>query len=188
MKLTPHTPYVIGAFVVWWLAGAFAFQLCNNANTALVVASLAAWFTWRVGTDKAKSHESALEDPPARLYNVSDFDVFASIKEVMQNNIGDKWWVQKSFDDTQDEEGNMKAKYLMTYEEEFKTPQPAMLKRQLILDIKVSKVASQTSVKLNYQVASDKMRFVANEVLENTTAMIWTRLDRLVAAKGASAS
>jgi len=102
----------------------------------------------------------------------------------MQNNIGDKWWVQKSFDDAPDEEGNMKAKYVMSYKEELKTPKPVMLERQLVLDIRVGKVASQTSVKLNYQVASEKFRYTANEVLENTTAMIWTRLDRLAVAKG----
>ncbi len=90
----------------------------------------------------------------ARLFDVSDFDVFASIREVLQNNIGDKWWVQKSFDDAPDEEGNMKAKYGMSYKEELKTPKPVMLERQLVLDIRVSKVVGQTSVKLNYQVAS----------------------------------
>ena len=131
-------------------------------------------------------HEIDIVDP-AQLFNVSDFDVLAALKEVMQNNIEDRWWVQKSFDDTQDE-GNMKAKYVVTYEEELKAKPPVQLKRQLILDIKVSKVASQTSVKLNYQVASEKMRWAANDVLEKTTAMIWTRLNRLAAAKGATPS
>ena len=188
MKSTPQTVYILGAIAVFFLAGGFANALCGSPNIALVVACLAAWYTWRLGTDKAKTYEAALEDPPAQLFNVSDFDVLAALKEVMQNNIEDRWWVQKSFDDTQDEEGNMKAKYVMTYEEEFKTRPPVQLKRQLILDIKVSKVASQTSVKLNYQVASEKMRWAANEVLEKTTAMIWTRLNRLAAAKGATPS
>jgi len=106
----------------------------------------------------------------------------------MQNNIGDKWWVQKSFDDTTDEEGHMKAKYTMTYDEKLKTQPPKLLKRQLVLDIKVAKVAAQTSVKLNYQVTSEQIRWTANEILETTTAMINSRLERLAAINAAKRS
>jgi hypothetical protein len=188
MNLPPQAPYIIGAVIAFFLGGAIADALCGNHNTAFVVACIAAWFTWRMGTDKAKSYEAALEDPPARLFAVSDFDVMAALKEVMGENIDDKWWTHKSFDDSPDEDGNMKAKYVMTYEEEFKTNPPTKLKRQLILDIKVAKVSSQTSVKLNYQVASEKIRWMANDVLEKTTTMIWTRLDKLAAVKGAKST
>ncbi len=97
----------------------------------------------------------------------------------MQNNIGDRWWVVRSFDDTPNEDGVMKAKYLMSYTETLNSNPPQMLPRQLILDVAVTKVASQASVKLNYQVVSEKFRWTANEILECTTTMIWQRLERL---------
>jgi len=152
----------------------------------MLAAFMGSFVIWMIGRDKAEKSELILEDPPARLFAVSDFEILAAVKEVMQTNIGDKWWVQKSFDDTADEEGQMKAKYIMSYEEEIKTQPPQRLKRQLVLDINIAKVASQTSVKLNYQVASEQIRWTANEIVEQTTVMIWTRLDRLVAIKSAS--
>lgn len=183
MKFTVQTPYAIAAVLAWFLVGGVVNQITSNAQTGLLVACIVAFGIWMIGRDKAQKNESILEDPPARLFPVSDFDVLAAVKETMQNNIGDKWWIQKSFDDTADEEGYMKAKYTMNFEEEIKTQPPKLLKRQLVLDIKIAKVASQTSVKLNYQVASEQIRWTANEILETTSAMIWTRLERLQAIK-----
>ena len=119
-----------------------------------------------IGRDKMKDYEAVLEDPPVRLFDVSDFEVLAAVKEVMHNNIEDKWWSAKLVDDSPDEDGNMKSKYVMKYEEELKTPKPTTIPRQLILDIKIAKVSTRTSVKLNYQVASDVHRHVANGILE----------------------
>lgn len=184
MKLTVQGPWAILALVAWPLIGTGAWLITGNANTGFLVACVGSFIIWMVGRDKAQNYEMALQDPPARLFNVSDFDVMAALKEAMQNNIGDKWWSNKiQFEDAPDEEGFCKAKYIMSYQEELKTQPPAMLDRQLILDIKVQKVASHTSVKLNYQVASDKFRWMANEILENTTALIWQRLDKLEAVK-----
>lgn len=185
MKLTVQGPWAVAAIVAWPVIGGVANAVCGNAQTAFLVACVGSGIIWMIGRDKAQNYEAMLEDPPARLFAVSDFDVMAAIKEVMQNNIGDKWWSQKSFDDNPDEEGFCKAKYVMNYKEEWKVQPPQILDRQLILDIKIGKVASQTSVKLNYQVASSNMRWMANEVLEQTTASLWTRLERLVEIKGA---
>ncbi|MDZ4833122.1 MAG: hypothetical protein SGJ27_04905 [Candidatus Melainabacteria bacterium] len=185
MKLTLQAPWAILAVVAWPLIGTAVWLICGNANTGFLGACIGSFIIWMVGRDKMQNHEAVLEDPPARLFAASDFDVLASIKEVMQNNIGDKFWVQKSFDDTPDEDGFCKARYIMNYREELKSDPPVLLDRQLILETRVKKVASQTSVELDYQVASEKIRWTANEILENTTAMIWTRLDRLEAAKGA---
>ncbi len=187
MKLTVQGPWAILALVAWPVIGGVTNALCGNPQTAFLVACIGSGIIWMIGRDKAQSYEAILEDPAPKLFAVSDFEVLAAIKEAMGNNIGDKWWTQKSFDDSPDEEGFCKGKYVMTYKEEMKTNPPQILDRQLILDIKVQKVASQTSVKLNYQVASDKFRWIANEILENTTAMIWTRLERLEAVKGAKA-
>lgn len=183
MKATVQAPYVIIAIVAWPIVGALAFHLTGNANTGLAVACIVSFIVWMIGRDKAQSNESVLEDPPARLFAVSDFDVLATIKDVMGNNVGDKWWNQRFFDDAPDEQGVMKAKYVMVYKEEFGKNPPTMLERQLILDIQVTKVASATSVKLKYQVASEKYRWTANEILEQTTGMIWSRLEKLVEAK-----
>jgi len=188
VKLTVQAPYAIGAIIAWFVIGGVVNLVTSNPQTGFLVASIAAFVIWMIGHDKAEKNECGLEDPPAMLFAASDFEVLAAIKEAMQNNIGDKWWVQKSFDDTTDEEGNMKAKYTMTYDEELKTQPPKLLKSQLVLDIRVAKVAAQTSVKLNYQVASDQIRWTANEILETTTAMIGSRLERLAAIKSAKSA
>ena len=146
MKNLPQLPYVLAAVVVWLLAGAIAFQICNNPNTGLLVAFLAAWFTWKLGTDKTKSYESALEDPPARLYNLSHSEVFALTQEALVNHPQDKRWCLNGIDGAADEDSRMKLKFLLTYEEELSTKPPITLKRQLILDFNVAKVSSQTSV------------------------------------------
>jgi hypothetical protein len=185
MKLTVQGPYAIGAVVAFFLSGALTNELTGNPNTGFLVACITAFVVWMIGRDKAQNYEAVLDDPAPKLFAVSDFEALAAIKEAMGNNIGDKWWTQKSFDDSPDEEGFCKAKYVMTYKEELKTQPPQILDRQLILDIKVQKVASQTSVKLHYQVASERFRWMANEILENTTALLWTRLDRLETVKGA---
>jgi len=112
----------------------------------------------------------------------------AAVKETLEDNIGDKWWRKLSFDETADDEGFFKAKYLMNYREGLNTNPPTVLERQLILKIKIQKVAAQTSVKLAYEVVSEKIRWTANEVLENTTARIWQRLERLEARKEARES
>lgn len=178
-KPAKQAPWVILSVVSWPLFGSGAWFLTGNANTGFLVACLGAFVVWMIGRDKAQNYEFVLEDPPARLFAVSDFDTLAAIKEVMQNNIGDKWWSLKSFDDTPDENGTMKAKYLMSYNETVNGSPPQLLARQLILDVAVQKVASQASVKLKYQVASEKFRWTANEILEATTAMIWQRLEKL---------
>lgn len=185
MKLTIQGPWAALAVVAFPLFGTAGWLITGNANTGFLVACIGSFIIWMVGRDKAQNYESALDDPAARLFAVSGFDLLAALKEAMENNIGDKWWVKKSFDDAPDEEGFCKAKYLMTYEEELKTQPPQKLARQLILEIKVKKIASSTSVKLNYQVASEKFRWTANEILENTTAIIWQRLEKLEAIKGA---
>jgi hypothetical protein len=185
MKLATQAPYVAATIAAFPLIGAGGFALTGNPQTGLLLAFMGSGVIWCMGRDKAQAYESALDDPPAKLFAVSDFEVMAAIKEAMLNNIGDKWWVQKFFDDTPDEDGNQKAKYVMTYEEEWKSKPPKQLKRQLVLDIHVGKVASQTTVKLTYQVASEVTRFTANDILEATTAMIWVRLERLASARGA---
>lgn len=178
-KLGKQAPWVVLSVISWPLFGTGAWFLTGNANTGFLVACIGAFVVWMIGRDKAQNYEFVLEDPPARLFAASDFDTLAAIKEVMQDNIGDKWWSLKSFDDTPDENGAMKAKYLMNYNETMNGSPPQILSRQLILDVAVQKVASQASVKLKYQVASDKFRWTANEILEGTTAMIWQRLERL---------
>lgn len=185
MKLTMQAPWAILAVISWPLFGVITWFICGNATAGVINAFIGAFMVWMVGRDKMQNHEAVLEDPPARLINAPDFDVMAAIKESMEDNIGDKWWTRTSLDDAPDEEGRTKAKYIMKYKEEFKSDPPQLLDRQLILKIEVEKVASQTSVKLNYQVASEKIRWTANEILEATTAMIWSRLSKLESARGA---
>lgn len=183
MKLTVQAPWAILSIVVFFVAGGLANVICGP-NMAAVVALIAAGIVWMVGRDKMQNREAVLEDPPARLFAASDFDVMAAIKDVMENNIGDKWWTKRSFDETADEEGYCHGKYIMQYKEELNSDPPQLLSRQLVLKIKVKKVASQTSVELDYEVASEKIRWTANEILEHTTAMIWQRLEKLEAVKG----
>ena len=178
-KIKTQAPWVILSVISWFLFGTGAWFLSGNANTGFLVACIGSFVVWMIGRDKAQNREMELEDPPARLFAASDFDVLAGIRDVMQNNIGDRWWVVRSFDDTPNEDGVMKAKYLMSYTETLNSNPPQMLPRQLILDVAVTKVASQASVKLNYKVASEKFRWTANEIVEATTAIIWQRLEKL---------
>lgn len=186
MKNLPQLPYAIAAIAVWLLAGALSFQMCNSANTAFLIAFLAAWFTWRLGTDKANSYEAELEDPPARLYNLSRAEIFETTKEAVLDHVQDKLWYPNSVDEMPDQDGNIRMKFLMTYEEELPTKPPTRIKRRLILDITMAKVTSYTSVKLNYHVDSTYIRWAANEILQCTTEMIWTHLDKFAATKGAT--
>lgn len=183
--VTSQAPWVILSIIAWPLIGTAVWFICGNANTGFFAACVGAFTIWMIGRDKMQNYEAELENPPAKLFSASDFDVLASIKEVMQNSIDDKWWVQKSFDDTPDEEGFFKVHYIMTYKEELNTNPPTLLDRQLILKIRVKKVASKTSVELSYQVTSEKIRWTANSILENTTALIWQRLERLETSRDA---
>jgi hypothetical protein len=86
------------------------------------------------GLNKAKDYSDDIERPTPRLFDLSEFEVFASIKDALTNNIDDKWWIVKNVDDTPDEDGYMKMKYVCNFEE----PNPAghgslPMKRQIVI-------------------------------------------------------
>ncbi len=138
------------------------------------------------GLNKARDYSDDIEHPTPRVFSVSEFEAFATIKDALTNNIDDKWWVVKNVDDTPDEDGYMKMKYACNFDE----PHPSgagkqPMKRQIVIDALVTRVSDRASVELHYSVVSMLNRFTADDVIEKTTAMVWRRLDRLTAKRAA---
>lgn len=188
MKIRAEHPYYAASVAAWLGIGCSVWMITGNANSGMTLGLLAGAALVLYGMNKGKEYATDIENPLPRIFPVSEFEVFATIKDVLTCNIEDKWWVAKNVDDAPDEDGNMKMKYACNFEEPHppvmgQTPPP--LKRQIVLDVLVNRVSNHASAKLHFEVVSNLNRIAADDVLEKTTARIWQRLDKLVAMKAA---
>jgi len=184
MKIRVEHPYYLGAIIAWLFFGCGGWMISGNANSGMIMGLLAGGAVFLYGVNKARDYSDDIENPTIRVFAVSEFEAFATIKDALTNNIDDKWWVVKNVDDTPDEDGYMKMKYACNFEE----PNPSghgapPMKRQIVFDALVTKVSDRASVELHYSVFSFLNRFTADDVIEKTTATIWMRLDRLAARR-----
>jgi hypothetical protein len=185
MKIRTEHPYYLGAVAAWLLFGCGGWMISGNANSGMVMGLLAGGAVFFYGLIKARDYSDDIEKPSPRVFAISEFEAFATVKDALTNNIDDKWWVMKNVDDTPDEDGYMKMKYACNFEEPDPRPGSPPMKRQIVIDALVTKVSDQASVELHFSVFSTLNRITADEVIEKTTTIIWTKLARLSAKRAA---
>lgn len=155
----------------------------GSSNVALIVGIVGGWFTWsHFQKHSVETQHDDIDEPPIRLYDLSEPEAYETVKEVMLRPNAEKLWIERYANAE-----NGKFMYLMRYEDQMSTAGGSIgqmnsvpLPRQITLNIKLEKVGSgRTSVALKYEVFAQHYRYSCNDIIAQTNS----RLDEALSAR-----
>jgi hypothetical protein len=89
MKIGAEHPYYLGAVAAWLLFGCGGWMISGNANSGMIMGLIAGGALVVYGLNKARDYSDDIEKPTPRVFAVSEFEAFATIKDALPNNIDD---------------------------------------------------------------------------------------------------